>query len=449
MEYQISGGTQDHLLESLDFTLSKTANYVTSRRMVSYYTSGAGTFSSPSGVRVIRINLTGLGDCWLDPTTVRLQFTIHNVDTRDKYVLESFSGPHCFFDRVRLLAQGTVIEDVQQYHRTHEMLMEQLTPRLHRIGEGIEGFGTSITDSLLGAAGDQSLDPAIAVIPAGKKLTVLMRPCLGFILGCQKVIPLHHCPITFEFYLADPAETFQSGSYEIDVDGTKTKFERTNKYYLTNIQIKCDVMHLDSRVENSYASIMQSGKALTFSHPVYHTQYQAIPGDRPVIALTRALSRLRGLFVTFAAANSPVATTFDYPKQSGDDQPDRQRWDRPLSMMVQLGSKKFPEQPIASTAEFYEHLRKALHIHNNIYADLSLDLRQYEDNKFIIGVTTEKVLGSQAAFSGLNTKTGDQLILTFTGMYDGGPDQTVHMVYATHVADQVVTLTESGIGVYD
>ena len=73
MEYQLSGGAQDHLLDSLDFTLGKTANYVQSRRSTSFYPSGAGTFSS-DGVRVLRINLTGLGDAWLDPTTLRLQF---------------------------------------------------------------------------------------------------------------------------------------------------------------------------------------------------------------------------------------------------------------------------------------------------------------------------------------------------------------------------------------
>ena len=72
MEFQLAGGTQDHLLDSLDFTLSKTANYVTSRRMVSFYPSGAGTFSSPMGVKVIRVNLTGLGDSWLDPAALRL-----------------------------------------------------------------------------------------------------------------------------------------------------------------------------------------------------------------------------------------------------------------------------------------------------------------------------------------------------------------------------------------
>ena len=105
MEYQLTGGAQDHPLDSLDFTLGKTANYVQSRRSTSFDPSGAGTFSS-DGVRVLRINLTGLGDAWLDPTTLRLQFQVRNTSATVNEVLETVSGPNCFFERVRLLAQG-------------------------------------------------------------------------------------------------------------------------------------------------------------------------------------------------------------------------------------------------------------------------------------------------------------------------------------------------------
>ena len=140
---------------------------------------------------------------------------------------------------------------------------------------------------------------------------------------------------------------------------------------------------------------------------------------------------------------------FRYPKTDVDSQTGRIRHDRPLQLQIQLGSKKFPEAAISSAAEFYEHLRKALHIHNNLYADLSLDLRQFEKDKFIIGISTEKVIGGTAAYSGLNTRTGDQLVIMLQGMFSASTAETVDKIYVTYIADQVVTLTEQGVGVYD
>ena len=447
MEYQLAGATQDHLLDSLDLSLAgnKTANYVTSRRSTSFYPAGAGTFSS-DGVRVLRINLTGLGDAWLDPTTLRLQCQIRNTSSTDNTVLEPVAGPHCFFDRVRLLAQGTVVEDVMYYHRTHQMLMDTLVPHWQRYQEDVQGFGTSVTDSL-GATGggDPSLEPVRGYIPEGQALTVLMKPCLGFILGSTKMIPLRHMPLQLEFWLADKANVFKAGNFTTG----GTTYTRRTTYELTDCKILCDVLTLDSRLENSFSKIMLSGKSLVFSHPVYHTTMQSVLGDKPTIALTRALTRLRGLFISFTKIDDNERTTFRYPKSAGNTLIGRIRHNRPLQLLVQLGSKKYPEAPISSTAEFYEHLRKALHIHNNIYGDLSLDLKSFESNKFIIGISTEKVIGSTAAFSGLNTRTGDLLCILLQGMYSAGDTETVDRIYVTYVADQVVTLTEQGVGVYD
>ena len=358
MEYQLTGGAQDHLLDSLDFTLGKTANYVQSRRSTSFYPSGAGTFSS-DGVRVLRINLTGLGDAWLDPTTLRLQFQVRNTNAATNRILEPVSGPHCFFERVRILAQGTVIEDVQYYNRTHQMLMDTLVPHWHRHTEDVEGFGTSVRDSIGNTGGDGvSLDTVVGVIPENQALTVLLKPCLGFILGSNKAIPLRHMPLQIEFWLADKTQVFKTGNIRYTPPnppgGAAVDYVRVNTYELTNCKILCDIMTLDSRLENSFAQIMMRGKALTFSHPVYHTTMQQILGDKPVIALTRALTRLRGLFINFARLGDSECTMFRYPKQDDDEQTWRKRYDRPLRLMLQLGSKKYPEAPIESSAEFFE-----------------------------------------------------------------------------------------------
>ena len=68
---------EDHLIDSLTFKLDPTANYVTNRQSVTYYTQGANIYQSGSGSRVIRFTLSGNGQ-YLDPSTVRMTFTLCN-----------------------------------------------------------------------------------------------------------------------------------------------------------------------------------------------------------------------------------------------------------------------------------------------------------------------------------------------------------------------------------
>ena len=92
MDRGISGG-EDSLLESLDFALPATSQYVQSRRLVSYYPSGASTFS-PSGVRVCRFTLAG--DTWLDPSTLRIYAKLANT-SQNGTVLQLADGPAAIF----------------------------------------------------------------------------------------------------------------------------------------------------------------------------------------------------------------------------------------------------------------------------------------------------------------------------------------------------------------
>ena len=75
MDMDISG-SEDSLLESLSFDLPATTSYVQQRRLVSYYPSGASTFS-PNGVRVCRFTIAG--DSWLDPSSLSVYAKLANT----------------------------------------------------------------------------------------------------------------------------------------------------------------------------------------------------------------------------------------------------------------------------------------------------------------------------------------------------------------------------------
>ena len=113
---------EDNLIDSLSFKLRPGASYVTNRRSVTFHPQGGNSYS-PKGVKVIKISLTG--DQWLDPSTVKLFFTITNsttlADGDNTGLLPLVPGAWGFFRRVRVLCGGQIIEDIDSYHRLHEM----------------------------------------------------------------------------------------------------------------------------------------------------------------------------------------------------------------------------------------------------------------------------------------------------------------------------------------
>ena len=89
--------------------------------------AGASPFSS--GLHYLPVRLRGwcdtyelTGDGWLDPSTVRLTYTLVNNDGTSTRVLRPISGPWCFFRRARCLVGGAIVDDVDYYNRVHDML---------------------------------------------------------------------------------------------------------------------------------------------------------------------------------------------------------------------------------------------------------------------------------------------------------------------------------------
>ena len=61
------------------------------------------------------------GTDWLDPSTVRVQFTLNNKDpTKNLHPLNPL--PATFFRRLRIICGGIVIEDIDFYNRVYNMV---------------------------------------------------------------------------------------------------------------------------------------------------------------------------------------------------------------------------------------------------------------------------------------------------------------------------------------
>ena len=443
-------GVEDYLIEGLSFKLQPGASYVTDRRSVSYFPAGSNVYVAQTGTRVIRINLTGEG--WLDPSTVRLMMTVRN--TNGARVLVPLSGGWSFFRRVRCLVGGSIVDDCDYYNRVHEML-HILTSRTNRDNDDIEGFGYRWDSDENYSTVDQTTYPGIA---GGSAKTVSFKPLCG-LFNQPKLIPLMWSPLTLEFEVVslatDPILQAQAGNHG---EGTYNADNLSNTWQLEDVQVKCDLVTLDSALQNSYAEHVLSGKALPINYSTYVTQFQTLANGLPMIVnVTRSVSRLKSIFFNFdgnrpALANGNRSTyynkdwnNFSHPMNGTFG------FGNELQLSVQIGSKLFPEYPIRSAAEAYYQLKKALGIHGSAFHSISPTFSQYVKDHFIVGIDTEKIL--DAGFTGLNTRAGDLMVVRAQGangnLTNNDFNTYANKLYIVLHTDQILEIRDVGTQVFD
>jgi len=444
MDLVLAGG-ESQLLESLDFSLKPQANYVQARFSNTAYPSGASAFSY-YGVRTSRFTLTASEGGWIDCSTLRLCGTVVNLDSH--YLLWPFSpGLHSFIYEMRILVAGVEVERLAYYNRTHEMLFNLLQDPGWNQNEGVEGCKTS---SVI------PYDNTSAVIEVGDRLTMMMKPGFGLILNGGKYLPVKHAPITIEITLANPTDAVHSSLNTVHAPGLPP-FDppASQSYEIQNFKILYDSVMLDSALENSYTAMLLANKSLTIGYSTWHTTYNSINLGSQTLALSivRACTRLKGIYVTFHTPNANF-TSFAHP--SG------QQWqpglvasdlyyalrDPQLTCQIQVGAKTFPVQPISSTAEFFEQLRKIAGCHNQDFRSLSITRSKYESGAFIIGMSMERVPGANA-HSGYNTRSGDLVRIQLTGMAAVTDTGACDSAYITLWSDQILMISEQGATVLD
>ena len=250
MVESMANTAEDLLIDSFQFKIPPGASYVTDRRTISYFTAGSNIYQSGSGTKIIRINLTG--DGWLDPSSIRLHYTLVNNDTGAGKFLRTVGGPWSFFRRVRCLIGGALIDDIDYYNRVHEM-MHICTSSNNRDNDDAEGFGyrwdskdvynTFTTSTFPGIPPNNGAYPSNA-------MNACFKPMCG-LLTQSKFIPLMWCPITFEFEIV-------SGATDaiISPSGASGTFNTTNtstNWQIQDVRMVAYVIALDSGLQNSYA----------------------------------------------------------------------------------------------------------------------------------------------------------------------------------------------------
>ena len=403
----------DSLIDSLSFKLRPGASYVTDRKSVSFFTQGGNDYQ-PNGVRVIKIMLNG--DAWLDPSTVKLFMDITNTttlaDAANSDLKPKVSGAWGFFKRMRILCGGQIVEDIDEFNRLSEMY-HMMKPTNKRQNDAIEGFG---------GVGE--------TLGKGQKRTVCFTPMSG-LLSQEKYLPIRYAPMQIELELAS------NGADVLYVAGT----HQSTSFKLENVQLKADLVTLDNSLDNEYSQHLLSGKTLPIHFSTFTCASQVITSLNTTVNVSRALTRLKGVFVTLSKSNSQEVDNFYHPMGGNYE------YEKELEFEMQIGSKKFPEYPIRSVAEAFYQLRKALGLHD-VNAQMDISGEEFRSSKFVVAIDTEKVLGS--SFSGYNSKSGDLLTLKLKPTGDatipGGTTAKLH--YCLHF-DSILNIKDAGIEILE
>ena len=74
----------------------------------------------------------------------------------------------------------------------------------------------------------------------------------------------------------------------------------STSWKIMDAQLKCDILTIDSGLENSYAEYLLQGKHIPIPMQVFISQSQTLSqSDQESVNITRSLTRLQALYITF------------------------------------------------------------------------------------------------------------------------------------------------------
>ena len=465
---------EDILVDSLSFKLNKGASYITDRRSVRFYPSGSNVYKPTSGNRVLKFSLNAEDNGWLDPQSVRVFFTVQNLDQDLNRKLRPLAPPYSFFRRMRIIAGNQVVEDFDNYNRVHQMF-SKLMSQGARKDEANEGFGYRYDDEVKTLVNNVGADLQYEVnavnCPGFKnQMTVGFKPLCG-LFSQFKYLPLKYMGnLTIELELVnsdidciinsdDNTEANEIGDrFTSNVALPGGNASNTSKLFeLNNAFVSCDICTLDNNLNNEYVKHLLEGKGLPITYTTYITQSQSVAGYSDIsVPVIRSVSKLAASFITFYRDDDPSLgyeyankrfCRFYHPHQSHDP---AVIYDinKDLELQIQLGSKLYPEYPCNSLTQCFYHLRKALNLPVFHQHSISIDFKQYRDRQFIFGFSHEKVPDS--SYTGINTRAGQQMLIRVKSAgaqipVDDMPDE----MFITLLSEQVIEIKDLGLKVFD
>ena len=455
-------GVEDYLIDSLSFKLPPGSSYIVDRKKSSFWAIGSNVYAPTTGTKVMKFHLSGEQGTWLDPGSVRLQFAVANKNADAAKLLRPLGGGHLFIRRLRVLVANTLVEDIMYYGRNHEMMETLYANYNARNNIDVENFGYRNKANNNNKA---ALHTNTRGIPGGSSQTVSFRLLSGLLgMSNKKYLPMKHAPITIEVEIVNTANEvlMESGDVVpgggVAISSSNTSFD----WQLEDCQIKCDTVLLDSGLNDNYTKHLLEGKALPLEFETYVAQENSIVGNNVSVQISRAVSKLNRMFLTFYKPTADSGETlllktnenkqgvsFYHPMSAGsvgDTAVTTYNSNLELEFQIQLGGKLYPEYPCRTINECFSILKETLNLPEKYQHSVGILFDEYIRNSFIFGMDFEKV--PDVDWSGINTKAGQILIVKVKGG-SGITKNIASSMFSTLVTQVVLEIRDVGCTLYD
>ena len=413
---------------SLMYELPSPSTAVVDRKQhVRFYPSSASSLSL-TGTRTFRIRIGG--EDFIDPNSVRLQYTIQHAGTIMQG-MQPLTGPWGAWSQMYCRSNGVELDNIPNYNRFHQQFGWNQLTRAEQFGSvGVEGFHVAAQTP------DNDFKPRVGVIGA-RPITVMHRLHLS-LFNSGKLLPTKYAPLEIEGTLADADEWI----YKPTALEAASSTGYVNSFIITDIQILANAFVLDEAVLHSFYSALLKSRVMSISVMNAYTICHPMPDGATTYSFSsvRAFSRLAQVWLTFRGTG-PKATSFICPNDmqgpANDDGASALylvAGDAPQARLS-VGPKNYPDpQPVSSCAEYYYMLTNALGTQPNITRN------DFEHECFTIVWDLRKTPGDST--SAISTRSGDLLRCEISNIL---PSQGVKECWMTLVSFGVVAVRESGI----
>ena len=444
--------------------------------------------------------ISGDSNQYLDLSSMHLFANIKNTDVSDRAkFLRPFSGLHAFMERYRATVGGQIVQDIDQYARhcqlyksfkskdLNEMDDVESSPNpswdddYHRYATtdgataagGVVTVNTGADHNEWGRIGVRPTRHSLSGIPSNGQMRLGHKPVCGL---CESnyYLPLRFAPLELEFTIVSDSNepiVVPQGNGTTETDKNCYYFQGGNTsvlWEINNVIIRAEAITLDNTVDNNITKHLLEGQSLKLIVPQYHTLTQTFNagGGEINMNIVKSASKLSNAFITLyrekkqgtrygqflpdnylhkrwnyfynPMINSEINDGFDGALVEGQGFQD---FTRNLSWQMQVGNKKFP-------AEAFYFLRRTIHYHNAKQNSLNISYKQYRENKFIIGVSFEKM--ADVNFTSISTKMGSLLTFKIKGTQGAlAANEQIQEIFTHLISESVLELRESGAVVYD
>ena len=422
------------------YRLKGGASYIRDKRIKTFYPSSVSTYSSNSN-SVIRFNLTGGANEWINLRSLLIGFTLINGDNNGTKQLRPAYKPSSFFQRMRVMAGSNVIAEIPDLNR-YGAMMDILQDDGSRNYTDNLGFGETFYNEgnrflvyrqlATNPGADHIANVTEHVTPDNfggflNKKTVYYRPSCPF-FNVSNFIPLSYCPIVIEFTLvSDPLEPIVVTTY-----GDFTTANTSTTWSIEQPVMTADVHRLDDGLFAEYAEILEK-QSLPITFNSVSVQTQTISRNRDIFTtIVRNVSKADNIFISFYALRAYQGGFGEVLKphnllyhplgwQNQVSVTQQYYEDLDLSFQLSIGNTAIPEMPTMGITDNYKHLQETRNNHVSIKPHL------YRTNSFLAGFNLKKL--NSANYTGLNLKNNSSMVvrvkpLTGTRPYteDNGTD---------------------------